>query len=414
MSIKFTEKQKQLWKILDGDKSEIMAYGGSRSGKTFAIIRYIIMRAMTFPKSYHLIGRKHLSDIRATLISDTIPKVCELLSDDLYKYWTNHYNKAEFFIQFPNKSQIRFNGFADAKRTEKILGSEFSTIYLNEISQFGDYSLIEKLMTRLAQNVCYNKILFDCNPTTRAHWAYKKFIEGIDPVDRLKKQFDTAWLMLNPIDNLENLPSDYIKKRLSSMSTRQRARFELGLWQSDVEGSLWTCEIIEKSRADAPKEFERIVVAVDPAVTCNKNSDETGIIVGALANDKAYVLEDMTAKLTPEGWAKRAIKAYHDYKADAIVAEVNNGGDLVSTTIKLIDRNVRVKQVRATRGKAVRAEPVVALYEQGRVKHTKVFDELENQQTSWTQDESYSPDRMDALVWLITNLLIDRKRFMIH
>ncbi len=401
--------------MLDGDKSEILAYGGSRSGKTFAVIYYIVMRAMTYPKSYHLIGRKHLSDIRATLIADTIPKVCEFISPDLGAYWTNQYNKAEFFIQFPNKSQIRFNGFADAKRTEKILGSEYSTIFLNEISQFGDYSVIEKLMTRLAQKICYNKIIFDCNPTTRAHWAYKKFIDGIDPVDRLKKEFDTAWLMMNPMHNLDNLPPDYIKKRLSTMSARQRARFEHGLWQSDVEGSLWTCELIENSRADAPKEFGRISVAVDPAVTCNKNSDETGIMVGGFDdNDTAYLLDDLSAKLTPEGWAKRAIKAYHDYKADAIVAEVNNGGDLVKTTIKLIDPSVNVKQVRATRGKAVRAEPVVALYEQGRVKHTKIFDELENQQTSWTSDESYSPDRMDALVWLITDLLIDRKTFMIH
>jgi len=222
-------------------------------------------------------------------------------------------------------------------------------------------------------------------------------------------------LMMNPMHNLDNLPPDYIKKRLSTMSARQRARFEHGIWQSDVEGSLWTCELIENSRADAPKEFGRISVAVDPAVTCNKNSDETGIMVGGFDdNDTAYLLDDLSAKLTPEGWAKRAIKAYHDYKADAIVAEVNNGGDLVKTTIKLIDPSVNVKQVRATRGKAVRAEPVVALYEQGRVKHTKIFDELENQQTSWTSDESYSPDRMDALVWLITDLLIDRKTFMIH
>lgn len=414
MPIKLTAKQEEAWLLLNSELSELLFVGGSRSGKTFLEIYYIIKRSLHFPRSFHLIGRKHLSDIRSTILSDTFPKVCRLLNPELGACWDKYLNKAEYVIKWPNGSQIWFNGFADAKRTEKVLGSEYSTIFLNEVSQFWDYLVIEKVLTRLSQNICFNRIIYDCNPPSRAHWTYKKFMQSKDPKDGLKREFDTGYLYMNPEDNRENLPDDYIDKRLEALSGRQRARFKEGKYQNEVEGACWSCDLIEKSRADALEEYDEVVVALDPATTLTSTSDECGIIVAGRKGDRADVLNDLSAKLTPERWAQRAIDAYYAYKADVIVAEVNNGGDLIAAVIKLIDANVPVKKVHATRGKVVRSEPIVALYEKGRVKHTQIFDDLENQQTGWTPEQKTSPDRMDALVWALTYLLLERKNFFTY
>ena len=152
-------------------------------------------------------------------------------------------------------------------------------------------------------------------------------------------------------------------------------------------------------------EFQRIVVAIDPAVTSGENSDETGIVVcGITSNKHYYVLDDRTLRATPDNWARQAINAYRDWRADKIIAETNNGGDLVTSVLRQVDQNIPVKQVHASRGKKVRAEPISALYEQGRVHHVGAFPKLEDQLVIWTPDSNESPDRLDALVWALTEL----------
>jgi predicted phage terminase large subunit-like protein len=149
----------------------------------------------------------------------------------------------------------------------------------------------------------------------------------------------------------------------------------------------------------------RIVVAIDPAVTSGEDSDETGIVVAGLSNDgKFYVLADYSTRTTPDAWARVAIDAYKEFKADRIVAEVNNGGDMVSILLRTVDPTIPVKKVTASRGKRVRAEPISALYEQGRVHHVGEFVKLEEQMITWTPDMLRSPDRIDALVWALTEL----------
>lgn len=163
-------------------------------------------------------------------------------------------------------------------------------------------------------------------------------------------------------------------------------------------------------------DLRRIVVAIDPAVTNNEDSDETGIIIvgrgphqpdTCMLEDRCkghgYILEDLSGKYSPHEWARAAIRAYDHWSADRVVAEVNNGGDMVGETIHAIRTTVPYTAVRATRGKLTRAEPVAALYEQGRVHHLGSFVKLEDQLTTWTPDHS-SPDRLDALVWGITAL----------
>jgi phage terminase large subunit-like protein len=183
---------------------------------------------------------------------------------------------------------------------------------------------------------------------------------------------------------------------------------------TDVPGALWKLETIAAARLPLEgklPDFKRLVVACDPAVTTKKNSSETGIIVAAKGdNGHGYVLADLSGKWTPLQWAQKLVGAYNQWDADRIVGEVNNGGDLIETNIRAVDASVSYRDVRATRGKAVRAEPIAALYEQGKIHHVGTFGALESQMTTWVPDAGLdSPDRMDALVWALTDLMLGKK-----
>ncbi|MFI4949143.1 MAG: DNA-packaging protein [Alphaproteobacteria bacterium] len=181
----------------------------------------------------------------------------------------------------------------------------------------------------------------------------------------------------------------------------------------DMPGALWQRGVIEATRTSVLPELVRVVVAIDPAVSASEDSDETGIIAaGRDANGRGYVLADASGRYAPSEWAHAAIAAYGAHQADRIVAEINNGGDMVEATLRVIDPNVPFSAVRAARGKVARAEPVAALYEQGRIHHIGAFPQLEDQMCSFTADfdraaAGYSPDRVDALVWALTELLVE-------
>lgn len=224
------------------------------------------------------------------------------------------------------------------------------------------------------------------------------------------------------LDNAANLAGSFLaqvrRKYEGTRLGRQELEAEILM---DTPGALWTREMLEKAYLkpiegeDFPLHiFSRIVVAVDPAVTNEEGSDETGIcVVGIRASDDhAIVIEDASGRMSPIEWAQKAISLYRKYKADRIVAEVNNGGDMVETTIRMVDPNVSYKGVHASKGKVARAEPVSALYEQGRVHHLGSFPTLEDQMSQFTRDfdkkiMGFSPDRVDALVWGISELKIE-------
>ena len=179
----------------------------------------------------------------------------------------------------------------------------------------------------------------------------------------------------------------------------------------DDMGLLWNRDIIEKFRIKVLPEKLKIVVAIDPAITSSSNSDETGlIVVGKDSNDKGYVIEDASGRYTPEQWGKLSKELFDKYDADYYVAEKNQGGDMVESIIRQFDKNNRVKLVTATKGKYVRAEPVYALYEQGKIFHVGNLMLLENQMVTFNPDKNdKSPDRVDALVWGLTDLFITSK-----
>jgi len=201
-----------------------------------------------------------------------------------------------------------------------------------------------------------------------------------------------------------------IRKYEGTRLGRQELNAEL---LEDTPGALWSLGLIEASRVMVQPDLVRVVVAIDPAVTSGEEADETGIlVVGKDQQGHGYVLSDISGRYAPTEWAKMAIAAYRNHKADRIVAEVNNGGEMAENTLRMLDSNIAFTAVHASRGKVTRAEPVSALYEQGRAHHVGTFPQLEDQMTNFTSDfdravAGYSPDRVDALVWAFTELLVE-------
>lgn len=224
-------------------------------------------------------------------------------------------------------------------------------------------------------------------------------------------------------DNVANLASSFIKTVIKRYEGTRLGRQELDAEMlDDTPGALWTLAMIEATRVLPDREtgkvvlppMRRVVVAIDPAVTSGEDSDETGLVVAGLGiNGRGYVLADESGTYSPNEWAKRAIELYRLHKADRIVAEVNNGGEMVEATLRTIEPSIAYTAVHATRGKVKRAEPVAALYEQGRVSHVGSFAKLETQMTSFTPTDgcpkAIGDDRMDGLVWGLTHLMIDAK-----
>ena len=218
-------------------------------------------------------------------------------------------------------------------------------------------------------------------------------------------------------ENISNLPQSFIQRVIRKYEGTRVGRQELHAQVlSDMPGALWTYEMIEAARVRRIPDMIRIVVAVDPAVTSHEESDETGIVVCGLGEDGiGYVLRDLSGRYTTEEWAEKVAWAFNEYDADRVVAEVNNGGDLVETVIRSKDRHISYKSVRASRGKTRRAEPVAALYERRQVRHHGQFPVMEDQMTTYNPEEAdvqrrksrqLSPDRMDAMVWGMTDLML--------
>ena len=215
---------------------------------------------------------------------------------------------------------------------------------------------------------------------------------------------------MNPADNAENLPEAYLES-LQNLPKRQRDRFWSGKFGDDTENALWSESIIESSRVTEVPDFVRIVVAVDPSGADdqdNADNDEIGIGVAALGTDGiGYVLEDLTLKAGPAKWGKVVASAYERHRADRVVGEQNYGGAMVEFVVKTADPNISYKSVTASRGKVVRAEPISALHETGKIKLVGEFPDLEDELMSFTTTGyigEKSPNRADWFVWAFTEL----------
>ena len=414
---KLTAKQNEAQAILAGIATHGMLYGGSRSGKTFLHTRNTVFRALKAPDSRHAILRFRFNHIKASVILDTFPKVMKLCFPGV----AHHMNKTDWFAELPNGSQIWFGGLDDKERTEKILGQEYATMYLNECSQINKESR-DMAATRLAQlaplgdgtGFLKPRMFYDCNPTNKMHWSYRMFIQRVDPETRqpLPNPEDYVFCKMNPEDNVENLSSQYLDT-LNALSPRLRKRFLLGEFADATPNALFTDECIDTWRVidGALPDMVRIVVGVDPSGagdSDNADNDAIGIVVGGLGVDgNAYILEDLTVKAGPKTWGTVATTAYDRHQADVIVGETNYGGAMVNFVIQTQRPRTPFKTVTATRGKHVRAEPFSALYESGKVRHVGDFPDLEEEITHFSTTGyvgTGSPNRADALFWVLAEL----------
>ena len=224
-------------------------------------------------------------------------------------------------------------------------------------------------------------------------------------IKSIMKAPDTVITTGTTYENRANLAPSFFKQVISKYEGTRLGRQEINAeLLEDVPGALWhRANILYKPVPD----LVRIVVAIDPATTSGEGADETGIVVAGKGIDGlGYVLADRSARVSPDSWAKRAVQAFDDFKADRIIGEVNNGGEMVGLTIGTVRKLLPYKAVHASRGKQARAEPVAALYEQHRIFHIQPFDELEDQLVTWTPESGKSPDRLDALVWAFTELFL--------
>ena len=417
---KWTERQLQAGEITAGTATHVLLVGGSRSGKTFRIVRDVIMRALKAPNSRHCFFRYRLNHLIASIFLDTFPKVMRLCFPGVG--YTPH--NQERYVTLPNGSEIWFAGLDDKDRTEKILGMEFLTLAFNETSQI-PYNSVLMALTRLSQRVdqvmdgrapklMKLRAYYDENPPNRNHWTYRQFIEKQDPDTRkpLLAPDDYAHFYMNPRDNAENLSPEYIKQ-LEAMPAKMRARFLEGRFADATPNALFPEEYIDRWRVidGTVPQLVRVVVAVDPSGAGdadNADNDEIGIMVVGLGVDGvAYVQEDDTIKAGPGTWGRVATNAYERHEADCVVGETNFGGAMVEQTIQVSRPRTPFKGVTASRGKVARAEPFSALYEQGKVRHVGRFNELEEELSGFSTSGytgSRSPNRADALMWALAEL----------
>lgn len=408
-SFELTPRQQEANRLLGSPATHTMLYGGSRSGKTFIIVRAIVTRALAH-KSRHAVLRHRFNHLKASVVFDTLPKVMELCFPKVP--WK--LDKSDWFISLPTGSEVWFGGLDEKERVEKILGQEHASIFLNECSQIALASR-NMAMTRLAQNTPLRlRAYYDCNPPNDAHWTKRLFVDKLDPErrTRLPDPENYVAMVMNPGDNRANLPAEYFRL-LEGLPERQRRRFLLGEFASATEGALWTLETLDSGRVldGSVPDMQRIVIAVDPSGCSgpeDERSDEVGIVVAGLGTDgKAYVIEDLSGRFGPSQWGGIVASAFDRHRADTVVAETNFGGEMVREVIRTARPRTPFKAVKASRGKAVRAEPIAALYEQNKVAHVGMLPKLEDQLCGFTTagyQGDRSPDRADALVWALTEL----------
>ncbi len=411
--VTFSAGQKAALRLLEGSQRYTCIAGGTRSGKTFLIVRAIVERALKADGSRHAILRFHANAARASIALDTLPRVMQLCFPEA----SLKEHRQDAYFALSNGSRIWIGGLDDKDRVEKILGLEYASIFLNEASQI-PYSSALIAFTRLAQVMprLDQKAFVDLNPVGKSHWTHVLFRDKRDPISmqQLKDPESYELAFLNPTDNAANLSKEFLRS-LENLPERQRKRFYDGIYVDDVDGALWTYEVIDRFRC-APEDIPddrraSVVVGLDPSGAAGRDdlgADEIGIVVAARGIDgDCYILSDRSCREAPAIWGRRAVVAFHEFRADCIVAESNFGGEMVRATIEAADRAVPVRLVTASRGKAVRAEPVSVRYAQGQVHHVGRFAKLEDQLCAFSSagySGPGSPDHADAAIWALTYL----------
>ena len=380
--------------------------GGRGGGKTWTGGHALAEMALTHSGDWAIVAPTY-GDARDTCVEGPSGLLAALGTNrvEVDRGQSRHvraWNRSLGELKLRNGGTVYIDGADDGAL--RIQGKNLRGAWCDEVGLWRNWRVAWEESIQFAVRLAPARIIATGTPK-RGHRLVRQLID--DPT--------VAKSLVRTMDNAANLDPSALEEFLRRYRGTTLGRQELeGEMLSEVPGALWSREIIRYRPAQMRKvgdvlvpDMARIVVAIDPAVTSGEDSDETGIVVDGLGADGwGYTLADLSCRMPPAAWARRAIEAYRDFGADRIVAEANNGGDLVSTVIRQIDPNVPVTLVHASRGKRTRAEPVAALYEQGRWFHVEPFPELEDQQCSYTGEPGEdSPDRMDAHVWGVSDLM---------
>ena len=400
-------------------KRYILVTGGRGSAKTFTV-QDASARFSYERNNQQLYTRYTLSSAQKTII----PEYKETL--DRLKI-SNQFRHTESKVtNLLTNNYILFSGIKPSSTHQRAnLKSlpNISTWIQEEGEDFVENDRFDKIDDSIRTKNCQNRIIWIQNPTVIHHFIYDNFYKNYleyRSIDGFKIQIckhpNVEHIHTTYLDNLNNLSDSFIEKAYALRDRAKQGDLKaqnkyvnnyLGGWVEVIEGALWDIETINNTRKSSHPQLVRIGIGVDPATTNKKNSDDTGIVIAGLGVDgHAYVLKNLSGKLSPDGWGRRVVSSYQTLKCDFVVAEVNQGGDMVKTIIQNIDRSIVPKQIHATKGKFARAEPIEALYEDGRVHHVGHFPTLEMQMTTWTPNDDKSPDDMDALVYVLTELMI--------
>ena len=367
-----------------------MLLAGRGFGKTFTGAYNTVLYALRNPGVNCAVVAPTHGDLRRVCFSamtQIIPDEC-LLQDGKQAGYASTVSE----IRLHNGSKII--GFAAAE-PDRLRGPQFHHAWCDELASWRYPEAFDQLMFGLRLGKDPKCVITTTPKPTK---LIKALLDRDDCITTRGSTFENR-------DNLAGTTLKMLKERYEGTTLGRQELYAEVI--DDVDGALWTPKMIEDSRVseDTDVPLQRIVIAIDPAVTSNKDSDETGIIVaGRCFNNQYWVLEDLSGIHEADKWCRLSVRAFYEWEADRVIAEVNNGGDLVERLLRTIDTNVPYSSVRATRGKMVRAEPIQALFQQGKVNMVGFFPELESQMCSYTGSTNESPDRLDALVWALTEL----------
>jgi phage terminase large subunit-like protein len=387
------EQQRQFF---DSTAPELLYSGAFGAGKSRILCEKAYHLGLRYPGVPIGIFRKVRASLAATtartFFRDVVP-LGSVVRKNVTEGWYELANGARFWL-------LGLDADPTTGVPSKVGSLDLALAFVDEAVELDEADWM-MLSGRLRwPDVPFTQIAGATNPADPKHWLIRRFREGGDRV----------LLQASTTDN-RFLPANYLE-RIAGFTGIYRERYVKGEWIA-ISGGLFDPAWIKAgvppkhyANGTLQDNLQRVVVAVDPAVTAEKGSDETGIVVaGTDPSGQGYVLADLSGRMAPHIWAERVVSAYHEFKADRIVAEVNNGGDLVERTIRSVDSNVAYHSVTASRGKITRAEPVANLYGMGKVNHVADFPELVSQMIGYDGKGS-SPDRLDALVWALSDLML--------
>lgn len=378
----------------NGDWTTWLLLGGRGAGKTRAGAEWVRANATgVSPKSPIALVGETISDARAVMVEghSGLLAIHPMAERPMF-------NRSRNELEWPNGAIARLYSASDP---ESLRGPQFSSAWCDETCKWPD------------PDAAWDMLQFCMRLGERPQQLVTTTPKPIKLLKRIMQDPSTRVTKMKTDENRHNLAPSFVNSIVSQYRGTSLGRQELeGEILENAEDALWSRHLIDMSRANVAPELERIVIAVDPPVSSHEKSDKCGIVVAGVSEGCVYVLADATlARATPLKWATKVVELYDHFEADCVIVEVNQGGDLVSNALHQVSPNLPVKSVHARRGKWLRAEPVALLYERDGVRHVGLLAELEDEMCNFTSNgkaNGHSPDRLDALVWAVTELALVR------